>query len=114
MRRLSSYNDYLKEKKYRERLKNFFIDFLKKMKNESDKTKEASKIFRRYASGKKVSKEEMKVFRKQMIDVMKILGIGIPFVLVPGSTILLPILLSIAKKYKIDILPSSFKKGDDK
>ncbi len=108
--RISNYKGYLAKKEYNEKLKIFFIEFLKNMKNESHKTREASKIFRKYALGKEVSKEEMVMFRKQMIDVMKILGIGIPFVLIPGSTILLPILLKIAKKYKIDILPSSFKK----
>jgi hypothetical protein len=44
-----------------------------------------------------------------MIDVIKIVGIGIPYMLIPGSTLLLALLVSIARKYKIEILPSSFK-----
>jgi hypothetical protein len=46
-----------------------------------------------------------------MIDVIKMLGIGIPFVIIPGSTLLLPIVASVAKKYNIDIFPSSFKEN---
>jgi hypothetical protein len=51
----------------------------------------------------------MDIFRNQMLDVIKILGIGIPFTVIPGSSLLLPLVIAIAKKYKIDILPSSFR-----
>jgi len=60
--------------------------------------------------GDSVSKEDMEKFRNQMVDVIKVLGIGIPFALIPGSSLLLPLVIAVAKKYNIDILPSSFKK----
>jgi len=37
------------------------------------------------------------------------MGIGIPFVLIPGASLLLPLVAKISKKYKINIFPSSFK-----
>jgi hypothetical protein len=86
------------------------IDFLKRLKQEGNETSEAAIILSRYAKGENVSKEEMDKFRNQMIDVIKVLGIGIPFTLIPGSSLLLPLVIAVAKKYNIDILPSSFKK----
>lgn len=91
------------------RLNDFIVDFLKRLKKEGSETSEAASILARYAKGDKVSKEDMDKFRNQMIDVIKVLGIGIPFTVIPGSSLLLPLVLSIAKKYNIDILPSSFK-----
>ena len=84
------------------------LDFLVKLKKEGYETSEAAIILSRYAKGEKISKEDGEKFRNQMIDVIKILGIGIPFVVIPGSTLLLPIVVSVAKKYNIDIFPSSF------
>ena len=92
------------------RLNDIILDFLKRIKKEGSETSEAAIILARYAKGEEVSKEDMDKFRNQMIDVLKILGIGIPFTIIPGSSLLLPLVISIAKKYNIDILPSSFKK----
>jgi hypothetical protein len=92
------------------RLNDIILDFLKRIKKEGSETSEAAIILARYAKGEEVSKEDMDKFRNQMIDVLKVLGIGIPFTIIPGSSLLLPLVISIAKKYNIDILPSSFKK----
>ena len=85
------------------------VDFLKRLTQEGNETSEAAIILARYAKGEKVSKEDMEKFRAQMIDVIKVLGIGVPFAIIPGSSLLLPLVIAIAKKYNIDILPSSFK-----
>ena len=87
------------------------LDFLVKLKREGTETSEAAIILSRYAKGEKISPEDAEKFRNQMIDVIKMLGIGIPFVVIPGSTLLLPVVLSVAKKYNIDIFPSSFKEN---
>lgn len=107
-----SINEEIKMKKINNELRklnDFIVDFLRKLKKEGTETSEAAAILKRYAMGKKVSKEEMEIFRNQMLDVIKILGIGIPFTIIPGSSLLLPLVIAIAKKYKIDILPSSFR-----
>ncbi len=85
------------------------IDFLNKLGEEGKKTSEASIILARYAKGDKVSKEDMDKFRNQIVNVVKMLGLG-AFIIVPGSSILLPLIIKIAKKYNINILPSSFNK----
>lgn len=91
------------------KLNDLIIDFLSRLKQEGSETSDAAIILARYAKGEDVSKEDMDKFRNQMIDVAKMIGIGIPFTIIPGSTLLLPLVLSIAKRYNIDILPSSFK-----
>ena len=101
-----------------QQLNDFIIDFLKRLKKEGNETSEAAVILSRYAKGEEVSKEDMDKFRNQMIDVIKVLGIGIPFTVIPGSSLLLPLVISIAKKYNIRIvglhqhIGSNLKKKD--
>ncbi|HPZ23893.1 MAG TPA: hypothetical protein PLC25_03535 [Bacilli bacterium] len=86
------------------------VDFLKRIKLQGYEKSEAAIILKRYAMGEKISKEDKEKFRYQMIDFIKILGIGIPFTVIPGSSLLLPLVITVAKKYNIDILPTVFKK----
>ena len=55
-----------------------------------------------------MSKEDEKELKLQVYDLLKIMGIGVPFVMIPGSSLLIPFLMKIAEKKGIDILPSSF------
>jgi hypothetical protein len=41
------------------------------------------------------------------------MGVGVPFFMIPGSTILIPFIMKLAEKAGIDIIPSSFKKKED-
>jgi len=84
-------------------------DFLHKASNEVDETKEAGKILKKYSHGHPLSEKEKALIKQQVFDILKSVGIGIPFVLVPGASILLPILISVAKKHKINLMPSSFR-----
>ena len=83
--------------------------FVKRISNEAKETREAASIVAKYASGNSITKEEGEALEKQFYDVLKMAGIGIPFALIPGSTILLPLIVSIAKKKGVNILPSSFE-----
>ena len=51
------------------------------------------------------------MLRTQVMDSLKILGIGIPFVLIPGASILMPILVRVARKHHIELMPSAFVQG---
>lgn len=82
--------------------------FLVKISIEARETKEAAYIVRKYTRGEKITEEEEKALKEQIYDVLKIAGIGIPFALIPGASILLPLIVTIAKKKGIEILPSSF------
>lgn len=83
--------------------------FVKRISNEAKETKEAAGIIAKYARGEEITEEEEEALKKQFYDVLKMAGIGIPFTLIPGSSILLPLLVSVSKKKGINILPSSFE-----
>lgn len=83
-------------------------DFLVGIKNEAIDTKEASRIIVKYISQQKISKEEEKHLKTQVADVFKILGIGVPFMIIPGATLLIPFILKAAEKKGINLYPSNF------
>lgn len=85
-------------------------DFLVGMKNEATDTKEASRIIYKFISNQTISKEEEKHLKVQVYDIFKMLGIGVPFMLIPGATLLIPFILKAAEKKGIDLYPSNFKK----
>lgn len=42
------------------------------------------------------------------------LGIGIPFALIPGASLLMPFLIKIASKKGIELLPTAFNEKKEK
>ena len=96
-------------KKNKLRANKALSDFLNGVKNEALDTKEASRIIYKYLSQQKISKKEEKHLKTQVFDIFKILGIGIPFMLIPGATLLIPFIVKVAEKKGIDLIPSNFK-----
>lgn len=88
--------------------------FVVKMGTEAKETHEASKIVVKFLKEGKVSKDEEHELRTQVYDLFKMAGIGIPFMLIPGSTLLMPFLVKLANKRGIDLLPSAFKKEEER
>tara|TARA_B100001093_G_C26838275_1_gene1019369 strand:+ start:1932 stop:2333 length:402 start_codon:yes stop_codon:yes gene_type:complete len=84
--------------------------FFKNLNNEAKETRDASKLVYKYLKTGTISKDEEKELKTQFYDLLKVMGVGVPFVMIPGATILIPFLLKIADKIGIDIIPSSFKK----
>ena len=78
------------------------------LKTETQETKQATMIAVKFVSKGSITKEEEKELRQQVYDILKTLGIGIPFALIPGATILIPILVKVAQKKGINLLPSAF------
>jgi len=87
--------------------------FILSIKTEAASTKEAGLIIQKYAKEGSITPEEEIILKKQMVDSLKIIGVVIPFVLIPGASILMPILIKIAEKHNIELLPSSFQKKKD-
>jgi hypothetical protein len=83
--------------------------FVKRLANEAQETKEAALIIAKYTRGEEITEEEEKALKEQFYDVLKITGIGVPFAIIPGASVLLPVIVSISKKKGINILPSSFE-----
>lgn len=86
-----------------------YKDFMVKLKLELENTKEAKEILIKYTKGGKISPEEQLFFKKQVLEVSKSIGLGIPILLIPGGMILLSFIIWLSKKYNIDILPSYLK-----
>lgn len=83
--------------------------FLVGVKNEAIDTREASFIIGKYLVKQKISKTEERILKKQVADLFKIVGIGIPFILIPGATLLIPFIIKVADKKGINLIPSNFK-----
>jgi hypothetical protein len=84
------------------------IDLWEKSKNEANETKEAEKILRKYVTRKEVTEEENKILKDQTFDLIKIIFIGIPLAVIPGFSVIMVIIVKAGRRYKFNVLPSSF------
>lgn len=83
--------------------------FFKGVKLEAKDTKQATKLIGKFLTKGSLTKEEEKFIRLHAYDLLKVAGIGIPFVFIPGATIIIPFVVKAAQKRNIDILPNHFK-----
>tara|TARA_B100001123_G_scaffold397975_1_gene481654 strand:+ start:1033 stop:1329 length:297 start_codon:yes stop_codon:yes gene_type:complete len=74
---------------------------------DSDSTKEMLKTYYSYTQGN-AGKEELKQANKQLNVLFKELGFGF-LTFLPFSPITIPLLVKLARKYDIDIVPKWFK-----
>ena len=102
-----------KIKIHKEKTTKAFQDLVINIKTEVSETKVASQILVKYLKEGTVTKEEEKELRIQVYDLLKVLGIGIPFALIPGASLLLPFLIKIAQKKGMQILPTAFNEDKD-
>lgn len=86
-------------------------DFLEKCKDEVEEYKEVGSILKKYASGEKISKEDMDKVYTQLLDTLKIGGSGTLFML-PFGSVLLVALIKIGNKFGINFLPSAWDKKE--
>lgn len=73
---------------------------------EEDNTKTTAIIIRKYMTTGHISHDEEKALKLQLADTLKICGIVVPFVLIPGASIIMPILIKVAGKHNINLMPS--------
>ena len=82
--------------------------FLHDLKTEAEGEREAALIIAKYIREGNITVEEDHILKTQVMDSLKILGIGVPFVLIPGASVLMPILIKVASKHNIELMPSAF------
>ena len=87
--------------------------FFNNLRKEASETKQAGYLVVKYLKEGKLSKKEEKELKLQFYDVLKIMGVGIPFFMIPGSTVLVPFLVKLSRKLGLGIIPTSFKKEED-
>lgn len=101
-----------KMKKIKEKFDNnigFFKKSFDSLKNEGKESKEIfDLLLTKVKTKEKLSKDEIKMISEQLKDIGKI-SFMIPFVLLPGAPITIPIIYKLADLLKIDLIPSSFK-----
>lgn len=87
--------------------------FLQDIYTEYDGEKEAAAIICKYILDGKITPEEEMLLKTQLADSLKIIGVGIPFVLIPGASIIMPVLIKVAAKYNIQLMPSAFNNQEN-
>jgi hypothetical protein len=83
-------------------------EFFKNLKQELGETKEGAVILKKMVMGKQLSSEETDALKQQAKDIAK----GIPLLAlfaVPGGGIATAVLVKVAKKYGVNLMPTSFK-----
>jgi len=73
---------------------------------EEANVKEVGVIIRKYVHTGTITEEEEHLLKVQVADTLKIIGIVVPFVLIPGASIIIPILIKVASKHNINLMPS--------
>lgn len=89
------------------------VVFAKDLGSEAKGTHNASKILIKFLREGSVSPDEEKQLKTQVYDLFKMAGIGIPFFLIPGSSLLLPFLIKVANRYGVNLIPSAFDHSKD-
>ena len=87
--------------------------FLENVKEQAENTEEAGGVIKKYLSGKELNDEDEEILKTQLFDWLKIFGVVIPFVLIPGASILMPFIIKVAKKYNIELMPSAFQDDEE-
>lgn len=75
---------------------------------EKAETKEMLSTYKKYTK-KQATPEEITEANKQLVDILKGLGLGV-FAILPFAPITIPILIKVGKRVGVDILPSSFNR----
>jgi len=73
---------------------------------EEENVKQVGTIIRKYVHTGVITEEEEHLLKLQVSDTLKIVGIVVPFVLLPGASIIIPILIKVASKHNINLMPS--------
>jgi len=80
------------------------------LRQEKQETREMLVIYRRYTQ-RQASKEELKIANAQFVDILKGLGLGV-FAILPFAPITIPVMVKLAQKVGVELLPSSFSKEE--
>jgi hypothetical protein len=77
---------------------------------EREETREMLTVYRKFTHGE-ASAQEMKEANKQLVDLLKGLGVGV-FAILPFAPVTIPFLIYLGKRFGVEILPSAFYEKD--
>jgi hypothetical protein len=92
----------------KEGIKNWLLKLKNGLSQEAEESKLMLGTYLRYTNGETVSKEEMNIANEQLKDVVRGLGLG-AWAMLPGHVLTVPVVFGLAKKYNIELFPSSFR-----
>jgi len=92
-------------------VKKWLLDLKDKLGTEANETKDMFDTYVRYTQGQ-ASEQEMNAANEQFKDLLRGLGMG-TLAAMPGSVITLPVVFKLAKKFNVEIMPSSFRSPTD-
>lgn len=81
--------------------------FLSNVKKQFLYNKQARTILLAYTKSGFITEEQNKILKNIIADNLKIVSLSSTFIL-PGGSLILPLLFRLAKKYNINIMPSQF------
>lgn len=74
-----------------------------------DDDKEAVSIIKDYISQGHITEEQEAYLKSQVENSLMAVGLMIPMTLLPGASVLVPLLIKIAAAHHIDLLPEDFQ-----
>lgn len=100
------------DKIYKDNENKFKVFIIKFKKYISDNGK-AREIMFRHIQGQYITDIESEFMKKQIVEILKSVGIGVPTIILPFGMVLLALVVYISKKLDIDILPSFLKEDTE-
>jgi hypothetical protein len=88
-------------------IKKWLLDLKGKLATEAGETQSMFDTYVRYTQGQ-ATDAEMNAANDQFKDLLRGLGMG-TLAALPGSVITLPVVFKLAKKFNVEIMPSSFR-----
>lgn len=97
-------------KRSRRRIRRDLLAVKAVLAQEKEETREMLTVYRKFTQGD-ASSQEMKEANKQLVDILKGVGVGI-FAVLPFAPITIPFLIYLGKRFGVEILPSAFYEKD--
>ena len=89
-----------------EKLKGGFQDLKTILSREGDETRFMLDVYKNSLLGNG-DEEEMRLANEKMRDLLKMVGL-LPLIAAPGAVITIPLVVTVAKKFNLNIIPRAF------
>ena len=83
-------------------------EFLLRFKQELEQSAEGTALLAKMATGENLTPDESTFLKNQLVDIGKVIPL-LGLIVLPGGSIAVMVLVKLAAKLGVDLLPSSFK-----
>lgn len=92
-----------------EELKAHLHLFFQDVDKQFDDDKQATTIIKDFIAQGHITEEQEEYLKSQVENSLKAIGLMIPMAILPGASILVPLLIKVAAAHHIDLLPEDFQ-----